>query len=125
VFDKLAKEKLTPLDGQYLRVYHDYRMYVPYYPGWLLSTSFDMLNIGFVEEGNFDVIYLQNQRIWDYLNENVVAIDQLELEQAREFYRPASEGIIPGYQLLFQNDFGKVFVRDGLCVEYFSGKCQP
>lgn len=125
VFDQVAKARLTPLDGQYLRVYHDYRMYVPYYPGWLLSTSFDMLNNAYIEEGNFDVIYLQNQRIRDYLNPDVVAIDQAELERAREFYRPASEGIIPGYQLLFQNDFGKVFVRDGLCVEYFSGKCQP
>ncbi|MGB4594920.1 MAG: hypothetical protein WBI14_03345 [Anaerolineaceae bacterium] len=124
-FDKLAKAKLAPLDGQKLRVYHDYRMYVPYYPGWLLTTSFDMLNNRFIQEGNFDVIYLQKQRIRDYLNDEVVAIDQAELELAREFYQPADAGVIPGFQLLFENDFGKLFVRDALCAQFPGGECDP
>ncbi|HNY83658.1 MAG TPA: hypothetical protein PKK82_02275 [Anaerolineaceae bacterium] len=122
-FDRLAKAKLAPLDGQYLRVYHDYRMYVPYYQGWLLTTSFDMLNNRFIEEGNFDVIMLQHQRIRDYLNPNVTAINQAELDTAREFYRPADQDIIPGYQLLFENDFGKLFVRDALCGQFPGGHC--
>ena len=117
-FNRLAKAKLTPLDGQNLRVYHDYRMYVPYYPGWLLTYSFDMLNDHFIQEGNFDVLFLQKQRIRDYLNPEVVAIDQAELEQAREFYRSADAGNIPGFQVLFENEFGKLFVRDALCTGF-------
>ena len=125
VFNQLAKAKLAPLDGQKLQVYHDYRMYVPYYPGWLLTTSFDMLNNRFIQEGSFDVILLQKQRIMDYLNPDVTAIDQTELELAREFYRPADAGVIPGFQLLFENDFGEVFVRDALCDQFPGGMCQP
>lgn len=124
-FDRLAKAKLAPLDGQSLRVYHDYRMYVPYYSGWLLTTSFDMLNQPFIEEGNFDVIYLQRQRIRDYLNPDVVAINPTELELAREFYRPADAGIIHGFQLLYEDDFGKLFVSDELCKQFPGGECKP
>ena len=116
---------LSPLNKIEPHVYYDYRLYMPEQDGWWQETSFEMLNYGFIEGNNFEVLFLLKQRIWDYTNPNAVAIDPDDLATARIFYNDALSGTIRNYVLLFEDEVGKVFVRKDICTANFpAAQCQ-
>ena len=97
-----------------LYVYHDVRMYVPPTGDWTTESVFEMLSYSFIQTRGFDVLLLLQSRIDDYTNPDLIAIDQEKLDLAQEFYEDVDQEILSGYGLLFRNDFGLIFVRDGL-----------
>ena len=99
-----------------LNVYYDYRLYVPPQEGWTTSTTFDLLSYDFIENGDFDVLFLLEQRIKDYLNPNAIGIEPAEFSKSKKFYQDAEIGEISGYRLLFHNSIGLVFIRDNLFI---------
>ena len=99
-----------------LHVYHDVRMYVPPTGSWNTESAFEMLSYHFIQTKGFDVLLLLQSRINDYTNPDLIAIDQEKLDLAQEFYKDADQETLSGYELLFRNDFGLIFVRDGLIV---------
>ena len=103
-----------PYLGEYLHIYHDVRMYFPDSEKWYSSSAFEMLNYSYITDGNFDALFLMQQRFNDYLNPNVVAIDEEELVEARDFYGDADRGEIEGYELIYRNEYGLFFIKDGL-----------
>jgi hypothetical protein len=107
-----------PVGGQY-RVYYDYRLYAPETPGWMIETTYELLEYGYIQEKNFDILLLLEQRIRDYLNPDVTGIDPEVFARNQQFYRDAEKGTISGYHLIYRNDTGLVFVRDDLDQEYF------
>ena len=46
-------------------------------------------------------------------------VDQDKLESARVFYRGVRDNEIKGYKLLYEEDFGKVFIRDDWYEKYY------
>lgn len=121
-FYKQAKGYLTPLEQKEVQVYYDYRLYVPQRDGWMYNTSYGILNYGYIEERNFDVILLLESRMRDYLNPYVEGVDATELEEGRRFYRDAMAGTIAGYKQLFRNETGAVFLSGDTCREYYPGE---
>jgi hypothetical protein len=111
-------ETVTPYFEPYLdrplHIYHDVRMYFPDSDQWSASTAFEMLNYKYITGGNFDALFLMQQRFNDYLNPNVVAIDEGELEEARAFYRDADRGEIEGYELIYREPYGLFFIKEGM-----------
>ena len=101
-----------------LHVYHDVRMYVPPTGSWNTESAFEMLSYHFIQTKGFDVLLLLQSRINDYTNPDLIAIDQEKLDLAQEFYKDADQETLSGYELLFRNDFGLIFVRDGLIVHW-------
>jgi hypothetical protein len=98
---------------------------MPDTPAWWQETSFEMLEYGYIEDGNFDALFLLKQRILDYTNPNAVAINPDQLAVARVFYNDAASGTIRNYVLLFEDEVGKVFVRRDVCFANFSSvQCQ-
>jgi hypothetical protein len=103
---------LKPLGDRPLHVYYDYRLYVPETPGWTVETNYELLEYGYIQERNFDVLLLLKQRIQDYLNPNAVGIDSAAFARSQQFYRDADNGTIQGYTLVYRNDLGLVYVRN-------------
>jgi hypothetical protein len=124
-FYESAVNTLSPLADKKAHVYYDYRLYMPDTPAWWQETSFEMLEYGYIEDGNFDALFLLKQRILDYTNPNAVAINPDQLAVARVFYNDAASGTIRNYVLLFEDEVGKVFVRRDVCFANFSSvQCQ-
>jgi hypothetical protein len=111
---------LKPLPDADLHVYYDYRMYVPGNPGWITETNFDLLEYEYIQQNNFDVLLLLEQRIRDYLNPNVTGIDPALFARNQQFYRDADNQTVAGYQLVYRDSFGLIYVRDELYQKYFS-----
>ena len=125
LFYEKAMLTLSPLTSKDSHTYYDYRLYMPDKEGWWQETSFEMLDYGYIENGNFDVLLLLKQRIWDYTNPNAIGIDPDQLTVARFFYNDALSGTIKNYVLLFEDEVGKVFVRKDVCLANFSAaRCQ-
>jgi hypothetical protein len=118
-YDKVLAA-LKPLPDAKLRVYYDYRMYVPGKTGWRTDTNFDLLEYGYIQQNHFDVLLLLEQRIRDYLNPNVTGIDPALFARNQQFYRDADNQTITGYHLVYRDSFGLIYVRDELYQEYYS-----
>jgi hypothetical protein len=113
-FFETVSSKLASLDRQPLKVYYDYRLYMPGHSDWTVTTTFDLLNYGYIQENKFDVLLLLNQRIKDYINPAVQGIDPPEFALSQKFYRDADAGQIEGFKLLFRDDTGSIFIRENL-----------
>ncbi|HSN94177.1 MAG TPA: hypothetical protein VLR89_03835 [Anaerolineaceae bacterium] len=125
LFYEKAIMTLTPLTGKAAHVYYDYRLYMPDKAEWWQETSFEMLDYAYIENGNFDALFLLKQRILDYTNPNAIGIDPDELAIARVFYNDAASGTIRNYVLLFEDEVGKIFVRKDICIVNFPAiQCQ-
>ena len=119
-FFEETQRVLEPLAGQKLKVYYDYRLYVPTdMPNWQIETSFDLLSYAYIQEHDFDVLLLLQQRIWDYTNPNAVGIDPEAFALSQQFYRDADAGEIEGYDLVYRTPLALVFVKESLCAAYF------
>lgn len=124
-FYDLALGQLEPIKDKNLYVYFDYRLYLPHKGNWVTETSFDLLDYEFIQSRNFDVLFLLQQRIWDYLQPSAVGIDPEAFARSQAFYQDAEDGSIAGYELLFRNETALVYVREDLCLQYFEpGTCQ-
>jgi hypothetical protein len=118
-FYSQAVDSLIPLAQESLKVYYDYRLYVPSTSGWTTATTYDLLDYGYVRESNFSVLLLLEQRIRDYLNPNVQGIDTVVFANNQQFYADAEAGKIQGYSLLYRNHVGLIYVREDLYQKYF------
>jgi hypothetical protein len=115
-----ASTALAPISSLSLHVYYDYRLYVPDTSGWSAETNYDLLEYGYIGQGDFDVLLLLEQRIRDYLAPDVTGIDPASFTLSQAFYRDAEAGSINGYHLVFRNSVGLVFVREDLYSRNFS-----
>jgi|LSQX01.2.fsa_nt_gb hypothetical protein len=94
-----------------LNVYFDYRLYLPDDNNWQKHTSFELMTYDFVEEGSFDILLLQQQRIRDYLADGLVGVNPEEFERSQLFYRDADAGDIEGYTLVYRDSTGLIFKK--------------
>lgn len=125
IFYTLAMEQLEPLLDHRIFVYYDYRLYMPEKENWVKETSFELLDYEFINSRNFDVLMLQQQRIYDYINPNAVGIDAESFARSQVFYHDANEGNLDGYYLIFRNKTALLYVRQDVCQKYFDpGVCK-
>jgi hypothetical protein len=111
---------LEPTRADELHVYYDYRVYIPYDSSpWHLHTEFDMLDYPHIRENNYEILLLMNQRVIDYLNPDATGVNDEKLETARLFYSDVRDNKIEGYVLVYEDEFGKVFVRNDLYEIHF------
>ncbi|MCW5873739.1 MAG: hypothetical protein KIS88_03735 [Anaerolineales bacterium] len=120
VFYTQANEALTPLPTARYQVYADVNLYIPESAGWTRSAQFETLDHEYIGSNGFDILFLSQTRIWDYLNDDVVGIDAERFAASQEFYRDANAGELPGYYLVYREAFGLVFVNEALYQEYFA-----
>ena len=112
-------DAIAALPAGAYHVYYDYRLYAPETTGWTIETAYELLEYGYIQEKNFDILLLLEQRIRDYLNPEVTGLDSEVFARNQQFYRDADNGTITGYHLIYRNDVGLVYVRDDLYLNYF------
>ena len=112
---------LEALEKNEMKVYYDHRLYVPQRIDWLYNTSYNILNYAYIEDQNFDILFLLESRMRDYLNPNAEGVDAAELQEGRRFYGDAMAGEIAGYHQLFRDQTAGVFIRRDTCKMYFDG----
>lgn len=115
-----ASAALAPLPPATYNIYADVNIYIPQDAGWTRSARFETLDYDFIRSNAFQILFLSQSRIWDYLNEDAVGIDPQRLEISRLFYADANAGEIVGYELVYRDGFGLVFVNETLYEEYFA-----
>ncbi|MBI4928676.1 MAG: hypothetical protein HY835_12980, partial [Anaerolineae bacterium] len=108
------RTRLAPLIPGSYRVYQDVRVYLPPVQGWETEGIYETLDYDYIQAGDFDILLLMQQRIYDYLNPAVTAIDADRLARARVFYLDANLARLQGYKLIFRDSFGLIYVRDEL-----------
>jgi hypothetical protein len=109
-----------------VRIYYDYRLYLPEDHRWTKDTSFEMLDYSVIQTGGYDVLLLQQQRMLDYSNPNAVGIDPNRLEASRMFYKDALSGKMAGYYLLYRSDVASIFISNQICQTWYQfPECQP
>lgn len=115
-----AVEALQPMIPYNPNVYYDYRIYLPFgQPFNHIYTAFEMLDYDYIEEHKFNILLLINQRVDDYLNPRAEGVNPDKLEVARIFYKDVRNKEIKGYTFLFEDGFGKVFIRDEDYEKYY------
>lgn len=119
-FYQQARSLLQPLTDSAapIHIYFDYRLYMPDTAGWQTETAFDLLEYSYIEQRNFAVLMLLEQRIRDYLNEGVQGIDPEVFARNQQFYRDADTEQLRGYHLVYRDPTGLVYVRDDLWSRY-------
>jgi hypothetical protein len=124
-FYDLAMNQLEPIGDKAVYAYYDYRLYMPAKQNWVTETSFELLDYSFIQSRNFDVLFLLQQRINDYLHPNAVGVDPESFARAQAFYQDAQDGSLAGYILLFRNETALLYIREDVCQRDFEpGTCQ-
>jgi hypothetical protein len=118
-FSDTAAKYLAPLEGVPLRVYSDYRLYVPETPGWELSTAYVPLSYAQIEEGGFEILLLAGQRVRDYLNPEAEGVDPVLFAESQRFYRDVERRAVNGFSFLGGDEAGLIFILQELCGQYF------
>lgn len=123
-FYDLAVKELAPVTEQ-LKVYYDYRLYMPETKGWNVESSFDLLTYDYILSSNFNVLFLSQQRIFDYIQPDAVGIDPQTFPLAQKFYGDANQENIKGYKLLMRDEDTLLFIQEALCLKYYGAeRCQ-
>lgn len=119
LFYDQALQALQPLPQGDYYVLHDVLMYVPPTPDWVGEGEFHLLDHAYIASKHFDILMILKQRIADYTNPNVQGIDPQRFTEIQQFYQDAGDGTIPGYQLIYRNDFGLIYVSSRLYDSFF------
>jgi len=109
---------LKSFEQEPLYIYYDYRLYLPEHELWRTAINYDPIDYEYIQENNFDVLILLQQRIRDYLNPHSTGIDPATFANSQQFYSDAQAGKIQNYHLLFNNDEGKIFIREDIYMSY-------
>jgi len=104
-----------------LIVFRDVGMYIPDSPKYEMHFKWGISNYNTIQKFNSEMLVLSKQHLYDYTQEGM-------LEKGRDpdfvltydFYKDALEGTVDGFTLLYQDDFGVVYLSTPLYVNYFS-----
>jgi hypothetical protein len=120
-FYSRVEDELSAIDptDKPLIVLRDVRIYVEENDRYVIATRTAPWDYAYVEDVDPDVIVVWRQRIFDYTNEGVLenAKDYAQMVEVVRFYTDAREKAIMGYELLYEDEDGAVFVRLGLSQE--------
>lgn len=124
-FASVEEQVLTKLpDDTPLAFYRDIRVYVPDRPQWDVQFKWNLIDYQDIEAINPDVILLSRQRAMDYTLPEVIAQadESSKLFYASQLYANALDHIFLGYEFVYADDFGLVFVRQELYEKYLGGE---
>ncbi len=119
-FSHEVENILAPLPAERtVHILSDVRIYLPPREQWYSEAGFELPDYDFITQNNFDVLLIMQQRVYDYLNENISGLDQAEFAKNQTFYKDARAGNVKGYHLVYKDEFGLIFIRDDLYREYW------
>lgn len=116
-FNRLDQEVLSriPADTP-LVFYRDWRAYVPPRPHWRVEINWDLANYAYINDLNPDFILIDRRNVALFTDPKAMqqAVDRGDMQQWQTFYADVLRGEVPGYRLLWQDDFGFALVKDAV-----------
>lgn len=111
-YTKLA-EKIPP---QTKSIAHDWQIYLPENSHYQVYFDWNNLSYPVIETYQPDLILLEQSRIvlFSGKDETAQLSEYVDGSDWFEFYQDAELETIRGYELLFSDQFGKAFIREGL-----------
>jgi hypothetical protein len=105
---KIAKARLV--------IYRDWHVYFPSRADREIEMSWEMVNYDFLRPIALDLILLDRENLNLFSKPESVdrSVDKEKARAVYEFYRDAAADKIPGYMLIYQDNFGLAFVKTGL-----------
>jgi hypothetical protein len=93
------------------RIYRDWKVYFPEQEGYAVMTDWNLASFALIGEWFPDLILLEKENIRTYGGDNILdrAVNIDKMSETAAFYSAAAENKIPGYDYLFENNFGVVF----------------
>lgn len=102
--------------GRSLVIYRDWDIYVPSRPNWRVELNWNLADYGYIQDLKPDIILLA-QNILALVNQPGAvnqAVNPGNMRAWQIFYQDAAMNRLPGYQLIYQDNFGYALVKDGL-----------
>ena len=121
-YDAVETACIDPIpDEIFLVISHDRAIYVPISEGWYTELTRSLVDYEYVQETNYHLLLLSQQRIRDYtqLDSLETAVDKTEMMAAQEFFADVVAYEVEGYNLCYENPFGFAYVREDLYQKYF------
>ena len=111
-FYTTAVDQIGAITNGPLRVYYDYRLYLPATNGWSIETTYELLDYNYIQRSQFDVLLLSSKE------SAIISIQMLpestpnNTQRSFVFYTDAYNGTIQGYKLLYRNDVALIYMKD-------------
>ncbi len=121
-YTKLERDYLSKivLDRQ-LVIFRDWMMYVPNSPRYEDYFKWGVSDYQVAMQHDPDVLILNKQHIYDYTQPGQVeGAKDPDFALTVEFYKNALNGTVEGYTLLYQDDFGVVYLKTPLYEQFFA-----
>jgi hypothetical protein len=117
--DKAYLEEL-PTDKRFT-IYRDWKAYVEPQENWRLKMSWNLIDYATLGESKPDILFLERSNINFFSDpEKVVkALSNKTMDAKYGFYSDAKTDSITGYTLIYESDFGQVYVSDQIYLDYF------
>jgi hypothetical protein len=122
-FDQVNADFLSRLPTDHnFTVYRDWRAYVAPQSNWNVVMDWNLCDYSRVEELKPAVIFLEQENIHFFSNEQNVAnaLDASGMQMKYRFYTDAANNNISGYRLMEENNFGKAFIRQDMYNEFLA-----
>lgn len=121
-YSKIEQDYLSKivLDRQ-LVIFRDVMMYIPNSPRYEDDFKWGVSNYEIATKNNPDLLILNRQHLRDYTQAGQIdsAADS-DFALTAQFYNDALNGTVKGYTLLYQDDFGFVYVSTPLFDQFFA-----
>lgn len=94
-------------------VYKDWKIYFPQQAGYQVVMDWDLATYQLMDELNPDIILVENDNVYEFSKEGILeqAIDPEHLAAMHAFYLDAKTNHVEGYELIFQDNYGRAFAR--------------
>lgn len=121
-YNEIEKNVISKLPDQNIVVYRDWRIYFPPRDKRRVEMNWDLTTYDCINDLNPDLILLERENVLLFSDSELVAqaVEPGDMWLVYDFYSDVSLNQVPGYQSVFQNEFGYVLLRDSLYQEYFT-----
>jgi hypothetical protein len=120
-YAKIEQDYLSKivLDRQ-LVIFRDVMMYVPNLPSYDDHFKWGVSNYDIALKDNPDLLILNKQHLYDYTQEGQIeSASDPDFALTVQFYNDVLNGTVAGYTLLYQDEFGIVYLSAPLYDQFF------
>jgi hypothetical protein len=105
---------------RHLVIFRDVMMYVPNLPSYEDHFKWGVSNYDIALKNNPDVLILNKQHLYDYTQPGQAeSASDPDFALTVKFYKDVLNGTVDGYTLLYQNEFGIVYLSAPLYDQFF------
>ena len=123
-YSKIEQDYLSKIVlNRQLVIFRDVMMYVPNAPRYDDHFKWGVSDYESALKNNPDVLIMNKQHLYDYTQSGQVEnAKDPDFALTVQFYKDVLNGSVEGYTLLYQNDFGVVYVSAPLYEEFFASQ---